>query len=112
MIFQDKRSTSISQKLADLKDQGYQLSFRREATCIYCFELQERIMPEDFTVDESYYFEDVANPDADRILYAISLSNGKQGFLIDVCNVYLDNISYEMEQKLQWEYPLLSENPN
>jgi hypothetical protein len=108
MIFQDKQPTSISQTLARLRNQGYQLGFRREATCIYCFELQERIMPEDFTVDESYYFEDVVNPDADRILYAISLSKGRRGFLIDACNAYSDNISYEMEQKLQWQYPLLS----
>jgi hypothetical protein len=108
MILQDKRQMTINQTLADLRNQGYQLSFRREATCIYCFELQERIMPEDFTVDESYYFEDVVKPDADRILYAISLLNGRRGFLIDACNVYSDNISYEMEQKLQWQYPLLS----
>lgn len=108
MIFQDKQSTSISGILAALKTQGYQLSFRREADCIYCFELQERISPEDFTVDESYYFEDIANPDEDRILYAIALSNDRKGFLIDVCNVYTDNISYEMEQKLQWQYPLVS----
>jgi hypothetical protein len=108
MIFRDIQLTSISQTLAGLKNQGYQLGFRREATCIYCFELQECITPEDFTVDESYYFEGVVNPDADRILYAISLSNGRRGFLIDPCNVYSDNISYEMEQKLQWQYPLLS----
>jgi hypothetical protein len=108
MIFQDKQSTSISQTLVSLKNQGYQLSFRREATCIYCFELQECITPENFTVDKSYYFEDIANPDADRILYAISLSNERRGFLIDACNVYSDNISYEMEQKLQWQYPLIS----
>lgn len=108
MIFQDKQLASVSQTLAGLKNQGYQLSFRREAACIYCFELKERIMPEDFIVDESYYFEDKVSPDADRILYAISLSKGRRGFLIDACNVYSDNISYEMEQKLEWKYPLLS----
>lgn len=108
MIFRDKQVTTLIQTLAGLKNQGYQLSFRREAACIYCFELQEWIMPDDFNVDESYYFEDVRNPDADRILYAISLSDGSRGFLIDTCNVYSDNISDEMERKLQWEYPLLS----
>lgn len=108
MIHQDKKPLSISQTLTGLRSQGYQLNFRREATCIYCFELQERVMPEDFTVDESYYFEDITNPDADRILYAISLSKERRGFLIDACNVYSDNISYEMERKLQWQYQLLS----
>lgn len=108
MLFQDKQSTSVSRIVAGLRGQGYQLSFRREAASIYCFELRERIMPEEFTVDESYYFEDIVNPDADRILYAISLPNGRRGVLIDACNVYADNISYEMEQKLQWSYPLFS----
>ena len=108
MVFQHKRPISISEGAADFKKQGYQLEFRREATCIYCFELLERIMPEDFTVDEFYYSEDVVSPDQVRVLYAITLLKGGQGFLIDVCNVYTDNISYEMEQKLLWEYPLVS----
>src|SRR5688572_22849624 len=108
MIRREKSSTSLNETLSGIKDQGYNLGFRREAACIYCFDLQERIMPDDFTVDESYYFEDIVNPDSDRMLYAISLSKGGRGFLIDSCNVYSDNISYEMEQKLQLEYLLLS----
>lgn len=108
MIVQDIHPTAIIQTLVELRKEGYQLTFRREATCIFCFEWQERIVPQEFTVDESYYFEDIVNPDADRILYAISLYNGLRGFLVDACNVYADNISYEMEQKLQWQHPLLS----
>ena len=56
-------------------------------------------MPEDFKVDQYYYFEDILNPDAERIVYAISFS-GEKGFLIEACNVYTDNISPVMEQKL------------
>jgi hypothetical protein len=108
MIFQDKQSRPIINSLAELKKNGYQLSFRREATCIYCFELGKYFMPEDFVVDESYFLEDTLNPDEDRILYAISLVNGGLGYLIDACNVYSDNISYEMEQKLKWQYPLFT----
>lgn len=107
MIFQDKQSMSVMQKLASLREQGYLLSFRREAACIFCIELQERILPEDFTVKESYYFEDILNPDADRILYALDLADGSRGCLVDSCNVYSDNISYEMEEKLQWNYPVV-----
>lgn len=59
-------------------------------------------MPENFSVDESYYFEEKSNPDADRILYAITLSWGSRGFLIDACNVYSDNISPEMREKLKF----------
>jgi hypothetical protein len=57
-------------------------------------------MPSNFTVDESYFFEEILNPDADRMLYAISLSQGGKGFLIDTCNIYMDNISREMAQRL------------
>src|SRR5688572_13148645 len=88
----------ITETLSILQRKKYKLKLRREAACLYCFELQKLIMPKDFTVDESYYFEVTFNPDADRMLYAISLSQGLKGFLIDTCNVYTDNISQEMQQ--------------
>ena len=58
-------------------------------------------MPANFKVDESYYFEVLTDPDADRMLYAISLSQGGKGLLIEVCNVYMDNISPEMMLQLK-----------
>ena len=106
MIVRDRHVTSIRKTLEDLKDQGFQLSFRRDASCIYCIESNELLYPEEFSVNETYYLGDVVNPDTDRIIYAISLVDGRQGYLIDPCNVYSDNISYEMEQKLQWQYPM------
>lgn len=91
----------IAEVLNKLKREEYKLNLRREATCLYCFQLHEWINPEDFAVDKYYYFEDLLNPDAERILYAISLSQGGKGFLIETCNVYMDNISPEMMQKLK-----------
>jgi len=91
----------ITETLSMLKRKEYKLKLRREATCLYCFELKKLITPDDFKVDESYYFEITSNPDAERMLYAISLSQGLKGFLIDTCNVYSDNISSEMVQKLK-----------
>ena len=96
-----KKNVAIMDALSELKGKDYKLMLRREATCLYCEELDEWIMPENFIVDESYYFEEIENPDADRMLYAISLSQNVKGFLIDACNVYSDNISHEMMQKLQ-----------
>ena len=95
------RDLLITETLIELKRNGYKLEFRREAACIYCFEWQQCIMPANFTVDGSYYFEETVNPGADRMLYAISLSQGGKGFLIDTCDVYMDNISPEMMQKLK-----------
>ena len=94
-------NVAITNVLNELKRKDYRLMFRRETTCLYCHELDEWIMPENFTVDDSYYFEEIENPDADRVLYAISLSPKLKGFLIDSCNVYRDNVSHEMMQKLQ-----------
>jgi hypothetical protein len=97
------RGLVLPEMLNELKRKAYILKFRREATCLFCFELQEWIMPEHFNVDESYYFEDRLNPDEDRVLYAISLAQGIKGFLVDACSVYTDNISTEMMRKLKLE---------
>ena len=91
----------IDEMLAKLKRREYKLKFRREANCLYCFQLGEWIEPDDFIVDKYYYLEDIFNPDAERILYAISLAQGGKGFLIETCNVYADNISPAMMQKLK-----------
>jgi hypothetical protein len=89
--------------LNELKKKAYKLEFRREASCIYCDELQQWILPADFNVDEWYYVGETTMPDADRMVYAISLLDGPKGFLIDACNAYMDNISPEMLAKLKPE---------
>lgn len=96
------KESVIIEVLNKLKSREYKLNFRRETTCLYCFQSNEWIMPEDFTVDKYYYFEDILNPDAERMLYAISVTQGRKGFLIDACSVYADNISQEMMEKLKW----------
>ena len=44
----------ITEVLYELKRSEYRLKFGREVTCLCCFELQELILLEDFTVEESY----------------------------------------------------------
>ena len=90
----------LGEAISDLRKSGYTLSLRREATWLYCVELDQRIVPNDFSVDRFIHFRAQANPDADRIVYAISLSQGAKGYLIDTCFVYSDNISPEMTEKL------------
>lgn len=90
----------LSQTLSLLKQRGYLLNFRREATCLYCFELDRWIAPDSFIVDDHFYIED-ANPDGDRTIYAITTAQGHKGFMVDTCFVYEDNISPEMFRKLQ-----------
>jgi hypothetical protein len=95
------RGMLIAEMLNELKRREYRLNFRRDATRLYCFELNQWMTPEDFTVDESYYLQETTQPDEDRMLYAISLSRGRKGFLVDTCGVYADNISAEMIKKLK-----------
>lgn len=83
MIVLNMKPASISQKLVELAALGYQLSFRRNPTFIYCLETQVR------------------NPDCDRIIYAITLTDGRKGYIIDASSVYTGNTSIEMEQKFQ-----------
>ena len=93
--------TKIKRVVNELEIKNYIVKFRRDSTCINSDELHQCIMPEDFTIDETYHFETMSNPDTNRILYAISLPQGTKGFLIDSRDVYTDNISPEMMQKLE-----------
>lgn len=94
---------SINEIVADLNKQGYQLTFRREATCLYCIELNRWVTPDSFMVDKCYYFNDNLSPDGDRMIYAISTLDERKGFFISACLVYEDNISPEMKQRLTVE---------
>lgn len=96
--------TLLNDTLVYLRDRGYQHQFRREATCLYCMELDSLIPPDRFTVDEYHHFEDPGNTDTSRTLYAITSEDGTKGYLVDTCLVYEDNISSEMTEKLRWEY--------
>jgi hypothetical protein len=93
----------ISESLHLLKKKGYLLECRREATCLYCFEWHQYIFPTQFNVDSTHYFEYEDNPDEDRVIYAVSLSQGGKGYFIEACNVYTDNISPAMMQKLKFK---------
>jgi hypothetical protein len=93
---------SLGDKVTELRNRGYKLKFRREATCLVCIQLNYAITPEKFNVDEFYHFEDNANTDRDRILYAISSTHGLKGILVDASFVYEDNISPEMFKKLNY----------
>jgi hypothetical protein len=106
------RNQAIADVLSKLGERNYKFRFRRDAMSLYCVELQRLVRPDEFKVDEFIRFEVVFNPDADRILYAISLSMGEKGFLIDTCNVYTDNISMEMTRKLNNPLQLVAQKLN
>ena len=93
----DKKS--IDELFIQLRKKGYNQKFRREPTGLYCIELKMWIKPDDFIVDEQYYFTEISRPDLDRIVCAITTKEGIKGMLVDTLGVYADNMSWEMIQK-------------
>lgn len=89
----------IAEALSHFRKSGYTLSIRREAAGLYCAELDQWIMPKAFTVDQFCYFRGLANPDADRIVYAISLLQGAKGYLVDASVAYSEIIVPEKIKK-------------
>ena len=96
-----KNYDSLVDALDDLRKRGYEADFSTETVCLYCEDLDIRLDPEDFHVDEVYRFEGDSNPDDNSILYAISSSTGVKGTLVDSYGAYSDSLSFEMAKKLQ-----------
>ncbi len=106
------KNESIDNTVDQLRRNNYTLMLRRETSCIYSYELNEWIFPDKFSVDAAYYFEVANRPDESRMLYAITLYHGYKGFLIDTCDVYMDNISRELLHKLKSNRKTIKSNPS
>ena len=96
-----KNFESLVDALDDLKKRGYQADFATQTVCLYCGDLDIRLDPEDFHVDEVYRFDGDSSPDNNSVLYAISSSSGVKGTLVDSYGAYSDSLTFEMAKKLQ-----------
>jgi len=92
--------TTLIDALADVKSRGYTEDFAIEADCLYCGDLDLRLNPEEFHVDEFYRFEEDSNPEDNAVLYAISSSTGVKGTLVDGYGAYAEHMNFEMAKKL------------
>ncbi len=95
-----KNYDSLIDALDDLKKRGYEADFATQTVCLYCGDLDLRLYPEEFNVDETYRFEGDSNPDDSAVLYAISSSTGLKGTLVDGYGAYSNSLSFEMARKL------------
>lgn len=102
-----KSYESLVDALDDLKKRGYEADFETQTACLYCSDLDLRLNPEEFNVDEVYRFEGDSNPDDSAVLYAISSSTGVKGILIDGYGAYSEHLSFDMAKKLQ-NHPALA----
>jgi hypothetical protein len=102
-----KSYESLVDALADLQERGYVADFETDTVCLYCGELDIRLNPEEFHVDETYRFEgDSSSADDSVVLYAITSSTGLKGTLIDSYGAYAGNLDFEMVKKLKGNHAL------
>ncbi len=63
---------------------------------------QEKIYPNEFTVDEAVRFENASDPDDQSILYAISSgSHNIKGLYLESYGLYHEDVSRAMMEKLK-----------
>jgi|GEM_PF-119410 len=77
-----KNYASLSDTLSELKGKGYKDDFDIDTGCLYCGDLDMRLDPGDFHVDETYQFKGDVDPEH-PLLYAISTSSGAKGLVMD-----------------------------
>jgi hypothetical protein len=102
-----KSYDSLVDALNDLRNRGYESDFTTQSVCLYCGDLDLRLNPEEFNVDEVYRFEGDSNPSDSSIVYAISSSTGLKGTLVDAYGAYADSLNFEMAKKLS-QHPVAS----
>ena len=103
-----KNYDSLVDALADLRERGYEADFATDTVCLYCGELDIRLNPEEFHVDEVYRFEDDSNPADSSVLYAISSSTGVKGTLVDGYGAYAGAMSFELSKRLN-DHPVITD---
>lgn len=102
-----KNYESLVDALADLNERGYVADFDTDNVCLYCGELDIRLNPEEFHVDETYRFEGDSNPDDNSVVYAITSSTGVKGTVVDAFGPYAGNLSFDMVKSLQGGYAMV-----
>lgn len=96
-----KNYETLVDALDDLKERGYLADFATDKVCLYCGDLDIRLNPEEFNIDEVYRFEGDSGVDDSVVVYAISSSTGVKGTLVDAYGTYSENLNFEMAKKLQ-----------
>lgn len=96
-----KNYESLVDALNDMKQRGYEADFATATVCLYCGDLDIRLDPEDFHIDEVYRFEAESSPDDSSVLYAITSATGLKGTLVDSYGAYSEHLSFDMAKKLQ-----------
>lgn len=91
---------TLSEAMRALKGRGYTIDFNLHPEWIECPQLDVKLRPEEFHVDEVHRFEGMTSPDDSEILFAVSTNRGIKGLLVDAYGAYASSVSAAMAQKL------------
>ena len=73
---------SLPDALYNLRERGYTSDFSIETHCLYCGDLDMRLNPDQFKVDEEYRFG-LEGTKEETVLVAISTPTGVKGIALD-----------------------------
>jgi hypothetical protein len=98
-----KPYVTLSETMAELREQGYTEDFNLRQNCLECRNGQFKVFADEFKVDKYYRFEGESNPSDAAILYAISSDNhGLKGVLVNAYGIYSEPITDELMEKLNF----------
>ena len=86
---------SIADALGDLRRRGYKTDFSVDSFCLYCGDLDMRLNPEQFKIDEEYRFGGDTAHEEDTVLVAVTSFSGVKGIFVDSYGSYSENTSLD-----------------
>jgi len=78
---------TFNEAMTGLRERGYTADFSTDTDCLYCGDLDIRLNPEEFHVDEVYRFAGDSNLDENSVVFAITSSTGVKGTVVDILPV-------------------------
>jgi hypothetical protein len=91
---------SLDKTLRFFINSGFRLHFVREPSGLYCPEEDLRLAPDEFSMINIYHFQEGTS--VEEILFLVATYTGARGTLVlPIDDVYDDNMSFEMAQKLR-----------
>lgn len=88
-----KSYKTLEGALCDLRERGYEADFTVDRFCLYCGDLDMRLDPEQFRVDEEYLFKSDVGEVEDAVVVAITSSVGIKGIILDSHDSYAEGIA-------------------
>jgi len=92
--------SDLLEAISGLKERGYTRDFNLASDCIACKTSGAKVYPDQFTIDAFYRFEGMSSTDDNSIIYALSLSDGTKGIVINAYGVYAQDLSLPLQAKL------------